>query len=45
VYSINGQLIMEFVEPEKNLSNLAPAMYLVKVNSTQSTKTAKIFVR
>jgi hypothetical protein len=45
VYSINGQLIMEFVEPEKNLSNLAPAMYLVKVNSKQSTKTEKIFVR
>ena len=45
LYNINGQLILEFIEAEKDLSNLAPAIYLVKVNTTNITKTEKILIR
>ncbi|MBN2778874.1 MAG: T9SS type A sorting domain-containing protein, partial [Bacteroidales bacterium] len=45
IYSIHGQLLMKFNETEKDLSGLAPAVYVVKVDSGDEVKIEKIVVK
>jgi hypothetical protein len=45
VYTIHGQLVMQFTELEKDLSALTTAVYIVKVRAGQTTKIEKISVK
>ncbi|MBN2779014.1 MAG: T9SS type A sorting domain-containing protein, partial [Bacteroidales bacterium] len=45
IYSIHGQLLMKFNETEKDLSGLAPAVYVVRVNSNDEVKIEKIVIK
>jgi hypothetical protein len=45
VYTIQGQLVMQFTELEKDLSELSPAVYVVRVNSGNEVKIEKIVIK
>ena len=45
IYSIQGQLLMKFTEIEKDLSGLAPAVYIVKVSVGNEVKIDRVVVR
>ncbi|MDD4148739.1 MAG: fibronectin type III domain-containing protein, partial [Bacteroidales bacterium] len=45
LYTVQGQLVMQFKDKVKDLTGLAPAMYVVKVNAGTDTVIEKIIVK
>ena len=45
LYDMQGKLIMEFNDLVKDLSGLAPAMYVVKVNSGENSVVEKVIIK
>ncbi len=45
IYTLQGQLVMQFTDNIKDLSSLPPALYIVKVNAGESSVVEKVIVK